>query len=52
MALEGNSFEVDYKIYTTELFMRTLSLARPTGSSDTTNLQYLLELVNNLGLSD
>ena len=38
MALEGNSFEFDYNICTTELFMRTLSLARPTGSSVTTNL--------------
>ena len=52
MALEGNTFEVDYAICTTELFMRTLSLARPTGSLDTTYLQYLLELVNNLRLSD
>ena len=52
MALEWDAFEVDYAISTTELFVRTLSVARPTHSSDATNLQYLSELVNGLGLSD
>lgn len=52
MALERDAIEIDYAIPTVELFIRTLSIARPASASVLTNLEYLCELIHGLELSD
>ncbi len=45
-------FEIDYAISTAELFMRTLRIAPPPGSSSLADLEYISVLVNSLQIFD
>ena len=52
MADEREIFEIDYAIPTAELFMRTLCIAPPPGSSSLADLEYISVLVNGLQIFD
>ena len=52
MAHERTMFEIDYAIPIAELFMRTLSIAPPRGSSVLADLEYISVLINSLQIFD
>lgn len=52
MADKRDIFKIDYAISTAELFMRTLSIAPPSSSSNLIDLEYVSVLVNGLQIFD